>query len=92
MSWFSNFLRKDTVKMILKLGEKLLKIVVGKTAQNLQYIASREVERAEASGKSGLDKYEAAFKGVRSSFPELREAFINSAIEVAVLALTSVKK
>lgn len=54
---------------------------------DLQRVASDEVLKAEQSGKNGADKYEWAFKGIRDRFPQLKESFINTAIEVAVLAL-----
>ena len=92
MSWLTVFFRRDSVKVILKLGEKLLKIVLGKVASNVQEIAAQEVSRAEASGKTGVEKYEAAFKGVKARFPEMKESFINFAIETAVVALGEAKR
>jgi hypothetical protein len=92
MSWLSAFFRKDSVKAILKMGVAILKLLVGRAAENLQEIAREEVEKAERSGKSGSDKYEAAFKGVKARFPQMKEAFINHAIETAVLALLAAKK
>lgn len=91
MSWLSEFFRRDSVKIVLKLMEKVLKIIIGQVADKLKTVAYEEVVKAEKSGKSGPDKYEAAFKGIRSRFPELKESAINFAIEGAVLALQSSK-
>ena len=87
MSWFSAFFKRDTVKAFLKIGLRLLKLFLGGVAESLQAIAQDEVSRAEQSGKSGKEKYEAAFKAVKARFPELRESAINLAIEIAVNAL-----
>ena len=92
MSWFSSFFRRDSVKLILKWGEKILKIFLNRAAEDLQGYAYSAVRSAEATGKSGLDKYEWAFKDLRARFPDIKERFINTAIEVAVLALSEVKR
>ena len=57
MSWLSMFLRRDSVKLILKLIGKVLAIIAGRVAKGLQDIAMEEVKKAEASGKNGLPKY-----------------------------------
>lgn len=92
MSWLSSFFRKDSVKLILDMGVAILKLLIGRVAENLQEIAKQEVDKAEASGKTGLEKYEAAFKGVKARFPEMKDAFINHAIETAVVSLLAAKK
>jgi len=92
MSWLSAFFKKDSVKAILNMGKAILKVLIGRAAENLQEVARQEVARAEATGKTGSEKYELAFKGVKSRFPEMKEAFINHAIETAVLALLSARK
>ena len=91
MSWLSVFLKKDNVKLILKWGEAILKLFLGKAAQELQNYAFSAVKSAEATGKSGLDKYEYAFKEIRKVFPDIKERLINHAIESAVLALDALK-
>ncbi len=92
MSWLSSFFRKDSVKAILDAGVKILKLLIGRAAENLQTIAKEEVDRAEASGKTGTEKYEIAFKAIKARFPEMKESFINHAIETAVLALLASKR
>lgn len=92
MSWLTAFFRRDSVKLILKWGEAILKLFLGKAAQELQNYAFAAVKAQEASGKSGLDKYEHAFKDIRTQFPDIKERLINTAIEVAVLALSDIKK
>lgn len=87
MSWFSAFFKRGSVKAFLKLGLKLLKLFLGGVAESLQAIAQDEVEKAEESGMSGAEKYEAAFKAIKARFPELRESAINLAIEIAVNAI-----
>ena len=91
MSWLSSFFRKNSVKAILNFGKSILKIFLGEVAKDLQEIAWSEVKRAEESGKSGIEKYEAAFKAIKTRFPEIRESLVNHAIETAVLALNSAK-
>ena len=89
MSWLSIFFKKDTVKAFLDVALKLLKMLLGGVASELQRIARAEVALAEESGKSGQEKYEAAFKAIKARFPELRESAINLALEIAVNALIS---
>ena len=91
-TWLTNFFQKDSVKKILDLGLQILKMLIGQAAASLQTVAQEEVAKAEATGATGTKKYEMAFAGVRSRFPELKEAFINHAIETAVLALLAAKK
>lgn len=83
------FFNKDSVKTILKIGEKVIKMLVARGVDDLQRIAWQEVQNAESTGKSGLDKYEMAFKAVKKRFPEVKESVINLAIEMAVNALQS---
>ena len=89
MSWFSNWLKSDSVKSILKLAERILKLIIGRVAEDVQRIAYEEVKIAEASGKDGLDKYEAVFKAMKKRFPSIKDSALNYAIEAAVLALQS---
>lgn len=92
MSFFDSikaFFNRDSVKAILKIGEKVIKMLVARGVDDLQRIAWQEVQSAESTGKSGLDKYEMAFKAVRKRFPEVKESVINLAIEMAVNALQS---
>ena len=91
-SFFKAFFSGSTVKMILKLGEQILKVFLGNIADKLQTVANEEVVKAEATGASGLDKYEQALKGIRLRFPEIKESVINFAIENAVLALLAAKE
>lgn len=91
MSWLSSFFRRDSVKAILDMGLSILKLLIGQAAESLQNIAKSEVDKAEVSGKTGSEKYEAAFKGVKARFPEMKEAFINHAIETAVVSLLAAK-
>ena len=87
MSWFSIWFRRDSVKAFLDLALKLLKMILGNVARDLSTIAQEEVKRAEENGKSGTEKYEAAYKAIKKRFPEVRESAINLAIEVSVNAL-----
>ena len=87
MSWFSKWLTSNTVKAILGLSQKILKIFIGKAAQTLQDLALSEVRKAEATGKDGLAKYKMAFETIRYRFPNLKETLINHAIESACLVL-----
>jgi len=84
MSWLSSFFRKDSTKALFNLARKILSIFVGRVADDLQKAAMLEVRAAEQSGKSGIDKYEAAFKVLRERFHKLPEYAINIAIETAV--------
>ena len=92
MSWLSSFFRKDSVKQILNFGKMILRLLLGKLADDLQRIAMEEVQKAEQSGKSGSDKYRAAYEAIKNRLPAVKEAFINHAIETAVLALLAAKK
>ena len=92
MSWLSVFFRQDSVKIILKLAEKILKIILGSVANDLNTAAWNEVRAAEASGKDGLDKYQTAFRNLRAHFPQIRESALNLSIELAVNALNEYKK
>ena len=83
------FFRKDSVQLILEIGKKLLGIFVRKAAGELERVAREEVWKAEQSGKSGLEKYNIAYEGVKKRFPELKESVINLAIEIAVNWLTA---
>lgn len=85
--WWGSFFSKDNVSAFLNLALKIMKMIIGRVANDLNRIAQEEVARAEASGKSGTEKYEAAFKAIRARFPELRESAINLAIELGVNAL-----
>lgn len=87
MSWLSNLLRKESFKLILKLGERILKIFLGKLAQSVQDIAFEEVIAAEQSGKSGLDKYQLVFKRLKERFPDIKNSALNLAIEVSIAAM-----
>ena len=89
MSWLSKFLRRDSVKIILKMGERILKLIIGKVAEDVQRIAWAEVKKAEESGADGLDKYQMAFKALKKRFPDIKESILNHSIESAVLALQS---
>ena len=85
------FFKKDSVRVFLELSLKLLKIILGNVANNLSNIAQEEVQKAEASGKSGQDKYETAYKAIRARLPQVRESAINLAIELAVNAFSADK-
>lgn len=92
MSWLSSFFRKDLVKQILNLGLRILKLFLGKVAEDLQIIAQEEVAKAEASGKTGADKYEIAFQAIKARLPQVKESLVNYAIEQSVLALLAAKR
>lgn len=85
------FFRKDSVKAILEIGKKLLSIFVQKAAGELERTASEEVWKAEQTGKTGTEKYEMAYKGIKARFPELKESIINLALEIACNWLTASK-
>ena len=87
----AGFFQKDSVKAFLDLALKILKMVLGQTGVMLQTIAQEEVAKAEASGKTGLEKYEMAYKAIKKRFPEVRESAVNLAIELAVNALVQGK-
>ena len=91
MSWLSTWFGTIKWKVIFDLGVKILKIFLGKVAEELMRIAKEEVAAAEATGKTGTEKYEIAFKAITKRFPEIRERFINAAIEVCVLVVSSMK-
>lgn len=84
MSWLSSFFRRDSTKVIVNAIRKLLSLFVGRIADDLQKMALEEVYKAEITGKSGLDKYEMAFKALREKFKSLPEYALNIAIETAV--------
>lgn len=92
MSWLSVFFRKDSVKAVLEIGKSLLKIFIGKSADYLQEVAREEVFRAEQTGKTGLEKYEIAYKNIKSRLPQIKESVINLAIEIAVNWLSATSK
>lgn len=92
MSWISSFFRRDSVKAILDIGLRLLKMLLGGIANDLQRIAMEEVKIAEASGATGTEKYEMAFKAIKKRLPTLRENAINLAIELSLGALQAGKK
>lgn len=90
--WFKSIFTKDNVKAILDLGLSILKMILGSVAHDLAEIAKQEVINAEASGKTGKEKYEIAFIAIKKRLPEVRDSAINLAIEIAVNALLSAKK
>jgi len=92
MSWLSSFFRKDSVRAIYKMGAGILKILIGRAAENVQQFAREEVGKAEASGLDGGEKYQLVVKNMKNRFPEVKEAFLNHAIEVAVVALIEYKR
>ena len=92
MSWLSEFFRKDSVKTILNLGLQILKLFLGKVASELQKVVQEEVSKAEASGKTGTEKYEIAYKAIKARLPQIKESLINFAIEQSVLALMAAKR
>lgn len=94
MSWLSVFFRKSSVQAVLKWGQQILKIFIGKVAEDLQKIAQQEVADAQnlyALGKI-QDKRTYVKDRLQARFPQIREVFINHAIETAVIALLAVKK
>jgi hypothetical protein len=92
MSWFSQWFKSVKWKAILDLGVQILKVFLGKVAEDLQKIAKEEVDKAERTGKTGAEKYEIALKALKKRFPDMKESFINHAIETAVLALAAFKE
>ena len=86
-----SFFKQDNVKAFLAVALKLLKMVLGGVAANLQTVAREEVARAEASGKTGQEKYEDAYKAIKKRFPEIKESALNLALELAVSALLQSK-
>lgn len=92
IDWLKSFFAKDSVKAIINMGLSLLKMVIGNAAHDLSEIARQEVLNAEASGKTGKEKYEIAFKAIKKRLPEVGSSAINLAIEIAVSALLQAKK
>ena len=82
-----SFFKQDSVKSFLNVALKLLKMVLGGVARDLQRIALEEVTLAEESGLSGQEKYEIAYKALKKRFPEIRESALNLALEISVSAL-----
>lgn len=82
-----SFFSKDIVKSFLKKFGEILVMFLGEIGRELKKVALEEVHKAEQTGKSGLEKYELAYRGVKKRFPELREKFIEAAIANAVLAI-----
>lgn len=94
MSWLSVFLRKDSVQAVLKAGITILKAFIGKVGEDLQRIAQQEVAEAQnlyALGKIP-DKRAYVQERLKARFPQIKEVFINHAIETAVIALLAAKK
>ena len=87
MSWLSVFFRKDSVRALLDLGIKILKMFLGRLAEDLQRIAMEEVRKAQLTSVSGPQKAKAAFEGIKSRLPEVSDSQINLALEVAVSAI-----
>lgn len=86
MSWLSSWLRRDSTKLVLSLVQKLIRVIVGKVADDLEKIALEEVKKAEASGLSGIEKYKMALSGIkgRPQYRDLPQYVLNIAIESAV--------
>lgn len=91
MSRLSNFMnvffRKDSVQFVLNLGKQILKMFIGRLAEDLQRIAWDEVKKAQLAGGTGSQKAKAAFEGIKRRMPEVRDSQINLALEIAVSAL-----
>ena len=95
MSILSKWLRGDTAKWILKIGQSILRLFIDRVAKDLQDEAWRVVKYVEDAAKSDgtiKDKYQMAFDMIRKDFPTLKESLINHAIESAVLALDALRK
>ena len=86
-----SFFKQDSVKAFLAVALKLLKMVLGGVARDLQAIALEEVTLAEESGKTGQEKYEIAYRALKKRFPEVRESALNLALEIGVSALLQAK-
>lgn len=88
----TGFFQKNSVKAIVALAVRILKVVLGNAARDLQTIAMEEVLKAEKSGESGIKKYEMAYAGIRDRFKgPVKEYVINLAIEAAVFAYNEAK-
>lgn len=85
------FFNKDAVKYVLNIAIKLFKRILGRVASDLQTVAWESVKEAEATGRTGQDKYEYAFKLIKAKFPTLKDGWIDSAIQFAWMALESAK-
>lgn len=94
MSWLSVFFRKDSVQAVLQAGLKILKAFIGKVGEDLQKIAQEEVATAETLYAAGKipDKRAYVQERLKARFPQIREVFINHAIETAVIALMAAKQ
>jgi len=88
-SWFLSWWQSDARKIFTAFILKALRVFLGSVADRLQSIAKEEVDKAEATGKSGIDKYKIAFSGIRERIKDASVTIpmINLAIESAVIAL-----
>lgn len=87
MSWLSSWFRSNAFKIILDMGKKILIQILGKFGSDLHQVALEEVEKAEASGLDGMEKYKMAFEAIKRRVPGIGESAINLAIELSVQAI-----
>lgn len=86
-SFINQFFNRRSLEIAGKLLLKLLQAFAGRVGGELADAAMREVQKAEASGKSGAEKFEAAFVALRTKFKdkkEITDRLIRAAIEVTV--------
>lgn len=91
MSWLATWLRNSKLASIEKMAQGLLKVIVPilapalKSSVNQIWNVSKDaVISAEATGGSGDEKFENAFKFLTSQVGEISKVILSVAIELAV--------
>lgn len=92
MSWLSVFFKKESVKALVDMSIKLLRIIAGNFAKDMYTVVSEEVAKVEMANIPSKEKFSTVFEAVKKRFPQVRVNTINLAIELAVAKYNEMKK
>lgn len=85
MSWVTKWFKSSQAKAIESAAKAVLKVFVGRFADTVWDATKNEVDKAEATGLPGEEKWQIAFDGLKAALPMIGKAVLNFAIEIAVL-------
>lgn len=71
MSWFSWFIKSDRMETFRRLIVKAIKLLIGRIVDDLWPIVKEEVEKAELTNLSGIDKWKMAMQGIKNRIGEI---------------------
>lgn len=84
MSWLSVFWKKESTQVILKSALAILKVFMGKVANDAWKMVTDAVSRAEDMPLTGQQKAKYVLDDLKSQLPGIKDHLANLMLELAV--------